>query len=321
LQLAAGAQIGADVLLVRPLDSGGMGAVWVGKHLPTGGEVAVKFVHDELAREDPTLLDRFKREASVLTRFASPHVVRMYDHGKLGDGTPYIVMELLRGETLVERLERVHTPMSLVDVGRLLEQMAAALQAVHEQGIVHRDLKGENIYLVGDPDQLCVKILDFGCSKTPEMPGHPKLTAPGMLVGSPEYMSPEQIVSAMSVDRHADLWAMAVAAYVSTTVSFPFKGAKLAEMFGAIRGGKFTPPSQLRPGVPAAVDAWFARAFTVDRTQRFSSATGMSEAWWRALGRGADAEKDSFKRVLLISVVVSVVLLTLATIVALTQCG
>src|SRR5687768_12841646 len=133
-----------------------MGAVWVGKHLPTGGEVAVKFVHDELARQDPTLLDRFKREASVLGRVSSPHVVRLYDQGRLGDGTPYIVMELLRGETLVERLERRGKPMSPEDVGKLLEQMAAALGPVHEKGIVHRDLKGENIYLVGVPDQLCV---------------------------------------------------------------------------------------------------------------------------------------------------------------------
>jgi serine/threonine-protein kinase len=114
---------------------------------------------------------------------------------------------------------------------------------------------------------------------------------------------------------------MAVAAYVSTTVTFPFKGPKLAEMFGAIRGGNFTPPSKSRSDVPAAIDAWFARAFAVDRTQRFPSARAMSEAWWRAIGRGAAAEDDAFKRTLTLAIGISASLLIVAVVIALTQCG
>jgi serine/threonine protein kinase len=196
MALGPGAMVGTDVQLVRALDEGGMGAVWVGRQLSTGSEVAVKLIHEGLLRDDPTLIDRFEREAAVLSRVNNQHIVKMLEHGAMPDGTPYIVMELLSGETIVERLERTEEWMSLEQVGVFLAQLASALDPIHSQGIVHRDLKGENTMLVGAPDQLFVKLIDFGCARTPDMTGHPKLTAPGMLVGSAEYMSPEQILSA-----------------------------------------------------------------------------------------------------------------------------
>ena len=295
--LEAGAMIGEDVELVQPLEAGGMGSVWVAKHLSMPNmAVAVKFVHEELAAEDPSILDRFDREATVLRRVKHPHVVKVFEYAKLADGTPYIVMELLKGESLVERLERTEHALSFEDLGKFLAQTADALSALHGQGIVHRDLKGENVFLIGDGNQVCVKLLDFGLAKTPEQPGLPKLTSAGMLVGSPEYMSPEQIVSARDVDHQADLWALGVLAYISTTLSLPFQGSKLSEVFAAIRSGTFTPPSRKRAGLPRGVDAWFARAFAVDRSERFSSAHAMAEAWTEACGLATAEPKDGRSR-------------------------
>jgi len=320
MELTEGAMVGADVRLLRPLDAGGMGSVWVGRHLSNNLEVAVKVIHKQLAIEDPSTLDRFEREASVLRRIRSPHVVMMYEEGKLDDGTPYIVMELLRGENLVERLERTETEMSLGDIAKLLGQVATALEAVHSQGIVHRDLKAENIFLIGEQDQLCGKLIDFGLAKTPDMPGRPKLTAPGMLVGSPEYMSPEQIVASMDVDLQADLWAVGVIAYVCATLALPFSGESLAKVFGDIRGGSFSPPSQLRTDLPRELDAWFARAFAVDRTARFGSAREMAEAWRQACGLDEPSASGS-SHVVLISIVASALLLLVGVALALSQCG
>jgi len=288
MELSAGFMVGGGVKLLRPLDAGGMGALWIGSYVATGSEVAVKFILDEVVTEEPTALDRFQREASVLGKLRNQHIVKMFEQGQLEDGTPFIVMELLQGESLVERLERLGQALSLEQVTTMISQITDALQLVHSHGVIHRDIKGENIYLLGAADQVFVKILDFGLAKTPDMPGHPKLTAPGMIIGSPEYMSPEQIISSMTVDQHADLWAVGVLAYVALTLEFPFSGAELKDVFGAIRSGRFVPPSQHRPGLPPALDGWFQRVFHMNREQRFQSAGELCEAFKQAVaGAGA----------------------------------
>ena len=283
MELTANTMVGDDVKLERPLEAGGMGSVWVGRHLPTNHEVAVKFIHEELLEQEPTVLDRFEREASVLDKVRNPHIVKLFSRGTLDDGTPYIVMELVKGENFADWLVRTEQWLSLEQVGVLLEQMAIALEPVHALKIVHRDIKGENVLLVGDADELFIKVIDFGCAKTPWLPGHPKLTAPGMLLGSPEYMSPEQIISAANVDHRTDLWAMSVVAYTAVTLTLPFRGETLGDVFAAIRFGKFTPASEERDSLPPAVDAWFAQALAVNRDNRFASAREMSDAWQRAI--------------------------------------
>ena len=256
MQLTANAMVGDDVKLERPLEAGGMGSVWIGRHLPTNEEVAVKFIHEDLVEQEPTVVDRFEREASVLDRVRNPHIVKMFSRGTLDDGTPYIVMELVKGETLVTSLERTEQWLSLEQAGVLIEQMAIALEPVHELKIVHRDIKGENVLLLDDSDELFIKVIDFGCAKTPWLPGHPKLTAPGMLLGSPDYMSPEQIISAANVDHRTDLWAMSVLTYMAVTLSLPFRGETLGDIFAAIRFGKFTPASEKRDELPPAVGVY-----------------------------------------------------------------
>jgi serine/threonine-protein kinase len=281
--------------LQRPLEEGGMGAVWVGQHIETRVPVAVKFMLDELAKAEPTARERFDREARVLAMIEHDHVVRLFEQGQLDDGTPYIVMELLSGESLVERLERTEKPFTLEQVSDLVGQTCDALDHLHSRGVVHRDLKGENTFLIGTTDgTVLVKIIDFGLATTPDSTtfakqvggGVPswgrKLTKPGEALGSPEYMSPEQIMSSGDVDEQADLWAVAVLAYVSLTLRFPFQSERLPELLGAIMGAKYPPPSGLVPGLPPLVDEWFRRAFHLQKAARFGSAREMAAAWRKA---------------------------------------
>ena len=286
MQLTPGQTIGTDVRLIRPLEEGGMGAVWVAEHIATGTEVAIKFVHRDLARRDPSILERFEREASVLGSLQSPHVVRIFAKGKLADETPWIVMELLKGESLVKRLESTGQWMSLDDVGTLIAQIAEAIGPVHAMGMVHRDLKGENVFLLDPPERLHVKVLDFGLVKAQTAPGKAKLTAMGTMLGSAEFMSPEQILSSGSVDHRADLWAVGVLAYMATTLSLPFSGEKLSQVLTAIRSGIFTPATSHRRDLPPAVEQWFRKAFHLDGRKRFESVIHMRDGWLVALGKG-----------------------------------
>ncbi len=282
MHYVAGAMVTPQVRLNRPLGEGGMGSLWVADHLDKQIEVAVKFVSMELAASDPSILERFDREASVLVQLDSPQVVELFERGETDDGTPFIVMELLLGETLVDRLERTGE-MSPAEVGAILDQLAAGLEHFHSKQIIHRDLKAENIFLVGPTEQPLVKILDFGLARPPGAPGDKKLTGLGTLVGTAEFMSPEQIVSAMDVDHSADLWALGVLAYMMLLAARPFDGETLAKVLMAVRIGQYDPPSSLRSELPPGVDGWFAQAFDLNTKRRFQSAREASSTWQSAI--------------------------------------
>jgi len=286
MQFAPGTMVSPQLRLSRPLGEGGMGALWVADHLGMQCEVAVKFVFMDLVAQDPTILERFEREAEVLVQLDHPNIVKLFERGQTDDGNPYIVMELLRGETLVDRLERTGE-MTPAQVGYLLDQFAAGLEHIHARGIIHRDLKAENIFLVGPETLPQIKILDFGLSRPPGDPGDKKLTAVGTLVGTAEFMSPEQIISAMDVNHSADLWAMAVLAYMMLLVARPFEGEKIAEVLLAVRLAEYEPPSKVMAGLPPGLDAWFARAFDINFKQRFQSAQEASAAWKAAIAAPA----------------------------------
>jgi eukaryotic-like serine/threonine-protein kinase len=278
MALVPGTMVTDKVRLKRPLDEGAMGTLWVADHLGFNAEVVVKFILPELQKSNPQALARFNVEAQVLGRIKSPHVVQIFDRSEMPDGTPFIVMELLDGETLVQRLERTGA-LSLELCAKIVRQLAEALSAVHQQGVVHRDMKAENIFLTGPPDNPFVKLLDFGVAKLPQAPQSQKLTAPGMMVGTPEYMCPTQTVAAMAVDHKSDCWALAVVAYLSLALGFPFTGPKTSDTFQAIRTGQYRPLSQVRPDLGTWFDAWFAKAFTVDPKQRFENAAQMTQAF------------------------------------------
>lgn len=254
--------------LEKPLARGGVGTVWVAHHLELGHPVAVKFLDPRVA-SSPQVRSRFEREARAAAHMRSPHIVQVFDYGITGE-TPYLVMELLHGETLHGRLRRVKR-MGFGDVYRLLVQLGKGLRRAHEAGFVHRDLKPANIYLArGDDEEDLVKILDFGIAKETNAEVG-ESTKTGELLGSPHYMSPEQVRGQREVDARSDLWAVGVIAFKMLSGELPFPGEVLTAVITQI---VVDPLPSLRthlPNAPPMVDAFFAKAFARDREQRFQN--------------------------------------------------
>ncbi len=288
-----GTMVTPNVQLTRLLGEGGMGSVWVAEHLTLKTEVAVKFVDPQLINNDPAIITRFQREASAAAKIKSPHVIRTFDHGLMDDGTPYIVMELLEGESLRERLERTEV-LTARETALLIQQVARALSNAHELGIVHRDIKPDNLFFIdagrlssdGDPavDELFVKVLDFGIAKNTQLHERAPMTQTGAMIGTPLYMSPEQVRGSKDVDFRSDLWALSVVAYQCLTGEVPFKGETIGGVCIAVARGRFTAPSKLRTDVPKRLDEWFKVALCRDKSGRFGSGKAMVEAFERALG-------------------------------------
>jgi len=270
------------VRLTEILGQGGMGSVWLADHLSLDNEVAVKFLAPELLAKDPTLAERFKREAAVAAKISSPHIVQVLDHGLTDDGLPYIVMERLKGENLGQRLERSKR-LNLRETGLILSQVAQALTAAHSIGVVHRDIKPDNIFLVESGYELFVKVLDFGIAKTAQAPSDKALTRTDLVMGTPEYMSPEQLLSTKNVDFRADLWPLAVVVYEALTGIRPFMGETVTALSIAICKGAFRMPSAVEPTLTPALDQWFVRALKTERALRFDSAEQMARAFSEAL--------------------------------------
>ena len=256
-----------------------MGSVWLADHLGLQSQVAVKFMAQAML-EDPVSVRRFQQEAKAAAEIRSPHVVRVFDHGTTDDG-PYIVMELLVGESLEKRIKR-GGPLGLHELIQVITQACKALAKAHERGIIHRDIKPGNLFLAED-DDLFVKVLDFGVAKFSGQEAI-DMTATGNMVGTPAYMSPEQLFHGKSVDHRGDLWSLAVVAYHALTGERPFDGVTLGELCVAIKRGEFTPPSKLRNDVSPQIDAWFMRAFAKDAEARFTSAKELAVALEAAVG-------------------------------------
>jgi len=268
-----GQQISTNLRLVRILGQGGMGSVWIADHLSLGTQVAVKVMSRAVSAE-PMFVERFRREAAAAAQLKSPHVAQVFDHGVSAGGEPFIVMELLEGEDLGKRIERTGPqPYSLVI--EVVAQAAKALGRAHQLGIIHRDIKADNLFLSENDGDLLVKVLDFGIAKTSL--ANVSVTSTGGTFGTPLFMSPEQLLSAKHVDAGADLWSLAVVAYFALTAHLPFEGETLGAISVAVHAGHFTPPSKLRSGLSASVDAWFVRAFKRQASERFSSAREMAE--------------------------------------------
>ena len=270
----AGQHITATIKLLRPLGQGGMGHVWVAEHTALGTAVAVKFMAPGYT-ENTTLSQRFTQEAQSAARLQNPHVAQVFDHGTTPDGEPYIVMELLSGETLRARMRR-SGPILVDEVLRLVEQTATALDAAHKLGIVHRDIKPENLFLIDVGGKPFIKVLDLGIAK--QIGADPRLTTTSATLGTPLYMSPEQFSDTKSVDHRADLWALGVVSYEALTGRPPFRGATAFALASAVQRGAFRPPSKARPELPRALDEWMAKALAGDVEARFGTAMDMAEA-------------------------------------------
>jgi serine/threonine protein kinase len=273
--LAAGVRISPNIRLVSLLRTGGMANVWIAEHAGLGTQVAVKFMSGELV-SNPECLGRFATEAKIAARIKSPHVVNIFDYATTPAGLPYIVMELLEGEDLEMRIRGGRT-LSFEDSSRVLVQICKALAKAHGLGIVHRDIKPENVFLFEHEGEIFVKVLDFGIAK--DETKMQSVTVAGTTMGTPSFMSPEQIFRPNDVDHRSDLWSTAVVAYRCLTGALPFDGDTLGAMCLSVRTGKFAAPSSIDPTLPRALDSWFEKALSLDPAVRFQSASDMANAY------------------------------------------
>jgi serine/threonine-protein kinase len=269
--------VSTNVRLLRPLGEGGMGAVWVADHLSLRTQVVVKFMSEDLAHS-PEATARFSREAAAASQVKSPHVVQTFDHGVTADGAAYIVMELLEGHDLDHHL-RSSGKLSPAEVVAVVGQLARALTKAHERGIVHRDIKPSNVFLCdAGGGEIFVKLLDFGIAKGPEIGIVGSTTRTGSFVGSPYYMSPEQVVGAKDIDFRTDLWSLGVVAFEALTGDKPFFADTVGALALKIHRDPLPRPSAVNPALGSAVDAWFERACAREPGERFASAKEMAEA-------------------------------------------
>ncbi len=276
--------------LLRPLGQGSQAFVWVAEHLALGSQVAVKLIDPELAKQEDAR-QRFAREATAAAKLRSAHVVQMLDHGIEGD-QPFIVMELLDGEDLFDRLDR-RKKLTLVETARIVTQVSRALMRAHAEGIIHRDLKPENVFLVKNEDDELAKVLDFGVAKvvTPAKQVMVR-TGVGTLIGTPHYMSPEQVKGVSEIDHRSDLWSLGVIAYQCVTGQLPFDSEGVGDLLIRITINEPLKPSTLVPDLPSAFDEWFKRACAKEPADRFQTAREMAEALVRCSGVQAPASQS-----------------------------
>lgn len=266
--------------LVREIGRGGMGAVWEAFDIELDAPCALKFILNQSVKP-PDIRARFLREARAVARLQSPHVVNIRSVGEW-QGTLYIAMELLIGETLFDRLTRTGT-LTPRDTSRVVDQVASVLTASHAAGVVHRDLKPENVWLWSHPD-IFVKVLDFGVAKQVEADNPLLKTATGMLVGTPYYMSPEQAAGDRHVDHRSDVWSLAIIAAECLGGRRPFQATGLGQLLASIISGPTPGITELYPASTPALAAWWALATAKDPKDRYPSAQAMADGLAVALG-------------------------------------
>jgi serine/threonine-protein kinase len=261
-----------------------MGEVWQGLHLALNTQLAVKLVDASAHKDREEILERFRIEGQAAGRLRSPHIVQIFDYGTEGN-IAYMAMELLEGETLADRLIRAGR-FSLADTARVLHEIALGVTLAHDEGIVHRDLKPQNVFLAKMGGRVTVKVLDFGIAKLTAAPPTDTLkTQSGMMVGTPAYMSPEQVMG-NTIDWRSDLWQMGIIAFECVCGKMPFEATSLGDLFMRICSAPLPVPSKFGPA-SEAFDAWFARAMDRNPEKRFQSAKEMAEALAAIVPTGA----------------------------------
>src|SRR5262245_54286880 len=264
------------------MGAGGMGAIWRAEHLVLKAPVAVKLIDRDAVPDEDTMA-RFLREAQAAAALRSPHVVQIIDYGVDGK-IPFMVMELLEGENLAQRLKRMRR-LSRQETARVLTQLGRAIQRAHEAGIVHPNAKTENVFVVRNEGDEIAKVLVFGVAKLERanLGQEGTRTRTGSILGTPYYMSPEQAQGNKTVDYRSDLWSLGVIAFECIVGKRPFFSDGLGDLVLTICVRDLPVPSDTAP-VPLGFDRWFARACNREPNQRFQSARELTEGLRDALG-------------------------------------
>jgi serine/threonine-protein kinase len=293
----SGTIVGGKYRVEQLVGSGGMGTVWSGFHEVLRTKVAIKFIRPMFAEREEARR-RFEIEARAAANVQSKHAVQVYDYGVEDHGLPYIVMEFLEGESLSEALIR-RGPLPAQEAAKIIGQASRALAKAHSAGIVHRDLKPDNIFLAtniedaGGDLPYTVKLVDFGIAKLLHDPptglgagefGGP--TQAGAVIGTPNFMSPEQRTVGGAPGALTDLWSLGACTFSSMTARIPFEGEVLGDIVLKVCVAPMPVPSQFNPDVPEGFDAWFARACNRDPAKRFQSATELAETLAAVCGLG-----------------------------------
>jgi serine/threonine-protein kinase len=270
--------------LQRLIGQGGMGQVWEAADRRDGARVALKILSPG-AEASPEARQRLTREARATIAIDHPNVARIREVFELADGTPVMVMDLLVGENLADRLARLGR-LSVADTARIAASVVSAVLRAHELGIVHRDLKPENVFLqrVGDGER--VVVLDFGIAKVlGEDDGRDvKLTRTGIILGSPAYMPPEQAFGERNLDHRVDVWALGIVLYECLCGVRPFHGDNVGQVLRAVAGAEIVPLGELCPDLPADVASLVASMLVRSREGRLSDLREVSEVLTRHVG-------------------------------------
>ncbi|MCC7542165.1 MAG: protein kinase [Deltaproteobacteria bacterium] len=277
----AGAMIAGRYRVVRPIAQGGMGEVVEAIDQASGARVAVKVLRRDVVA-DREAIARFRREGDILASLRHPNIVAVPHAGTTPDGALYLVMEMLDGETLGARMrrERQLPPGALVPT---VAQTADALAAAHDAGVIHRDLKPDNVFLSRTPGGAeIVKLLDFGVSKLAAE--EERLTRTGELLGTPRYMAPEQVSGERDLDGRVDVYSLGVILYEAIAGRPPFLGSTTGDLVIAILSGKPAPLRTLAPLIDPAVEAVVLRAISKARDARYATPTALADAFAQATG-------------------------------------
>ncbi len=284
-----GTLIAGKYRVLRIIGSGGMGTVWEGVHATLGTRVAIKLIKPQFAQQREARA-RFEIEARAAAKLQSKHAAHVYDYGVSPEGLPYIVMEFLEGASLSDAIVARGT-LPAVEVARIIAQAARALSKAHAAGIVHRDLKPDNIFLARTDEPLdglpyVVKLVDFGIAKMFEEQSTPGEsgramggpTREGTVIGTPNFMAPEQLAIGGAPGPLTDLWSLGACTFAAMTGRLPFEGDVLGDIVLKVCAAPMPAPSQVNRNVPAGFDAWFARACSRDPSKRFQTPEELAQA-------------------------------------------
>jgi eukaryotic-like serine/threonine-protein kinase len=265
---------------VSLLGEGGMGAVYLAEHPGIGRRVAVKVLHKNFIR-DESLLGRFLNEARAANAIRHPNIIEILDSGTIADGTPFLVMELLEGESLGTRIRRIGA-LPIPTAVEFAYQTASALGAAHKKGIVHRDLKPDNLFVVPDPhqpDRERIKVLDFGIAKLQQGNAADSVkTRTGTLMGTPIYMSPEQCRGTRTVDHRSDIYSLGIIFFEMLIGQPPFVSEGFGELVNMHLNLPPPAPSALRPEISPAIDAVVAKMLAKNPDDRYQDMQGLQVA-------------------------------------------